>query len=354
MPVLNGFFSEMNTENNIYRRYLLDDVAESELVGIEERFMTDDAAYDEMLAVEDELFYEYSESEMSQAERTVFKRKFLATRQGRDRLAFAGAFLETTSQLARESSYASTTEEQPGILRSIAAFFSFGRAMQFGMAAAALIIMIGVVGYLIRDQRMRNELAAIQQQQEADRLEREAQIAEKRRQQEEIENQLAAERNKSTVDEERIEKLETDKKKLETEIKERKRAGERSPNIAKPGGQSTIATLVISPGLFTRSDGVPMNQVKLSPSATRLQMSLLLKNVGEYASYGTIVTAVDTDQTILSRSGLKPSGRSRSRKLGITIPAKSLQRADYEITLTGTTKTGETEELTKYYFSVDK
>lgn len=344
----------MNTESNIIRRYLLDDADETERTAIEERFLTDDDAFDEMIAVEDELFYEYSENEMSDAERGVFERKFLADREGRDRLAFAGAFLETSAELARQRSFVPATAEQSGWMRSVSAFFSFGKALQFGMAAAVLIVVVGVVGYFIRDQRLRNELAAIQKQEEADRLEREAQIAEKQRQQKEIEDRLAAERDKLAADKDKIEKLEIEKKKIEDEIIERKRPVEGSPDVSKPGGPSTIATLVILPGRFTRSDGVPMNQVKLSRSATTLQMSLRLKNVGEYASFGTIVSDVDTDQTILSKSGLKPRGSSRSKRVLLNIPAKDLRRADYEITLTGTNKAGETEQITRYYFSVIK
>ncbi len=354
MRLSNRLISMMNTQDDIFKRYLLDDATEDERIAVEERFITDDAAYDEMLAVEDELFYEYKEDELTPTERAVFERKFLATREGRDRLAFAGAFLETTADIARQKSFAVAPEAQPGILTSIAAFFSFGKAMKFGMAAAALVLSIGVIGLLIQNQRMRNDLAAVQQQNDAEEREREAQLAEKQRQQKEIEDQLNAEREKTTASEERIKELESEKNKLENEINERRRVIDRSPNVSQPGGQRTIATLVISPGLFTRSDGVPMNRVKLSPAATSLRVALRLKNINlaDYTSYTLNATAVDSGNTILTRSGLRPGGRSKT--LSLSIPANTLLRADYAITLSGVTKTGETEEITKYYFSVDK
>ncbi len=344
----------MSTQNDIFKRYLLDEASDDERIAIEERFMKDDAAYDEMLAVEAELFYEYQENELTPSERSVFDRKFLGTSEGRDRLAFAAAFLETTADIARERSFAAVPEAQPGILRSIAAFFSFGKAMQFGIAAAALVVTLGVIGLVIQNQRTRNDVAAAQQKAETERLERDAQIAEKQRQQKEIDDQLAAEREKKTLDNERIKELENEKIKLQNDINERRRKSETAPNVSRPGGQSIIASLIISPGHFTRSDGVPMNNVKLSPAATELRMSLILKNVGEYTSYNTVVSLVDNDQIIQSKTGLKPSGKGSARQLNLNIPAKSLKRADYEIILNGTTKTGQIEPITSYYFSVDR
>jgi len=343
----------MSTPNDIFRRYLLDEATDDERIAIEERFMKEDAAYDEMLAVEDELFYEYKENEMTPSERSIFERKFLADREGRDRLAFAGAFLETTRDIASQRAFAAVPEAQPGIFKSIAAFFSFGKAMQVGMAAAALVVTLGVIGLLIQNQRTRNDIAAAKQA-EIERLEREAQIAEKQRQQKEIDDQLAAEREKKTLDDQRIKELEDEKIKLQNDINERRRKSEPAPNVSRPGGQSTIASLIISPGHFVRSDGVPMNTVKLSPASTELRMTLRLKNVGEYVSFDTVISMVDNEQMIQSKTGLKPTGKGNGRKLNLSIPAKNLKRVDYEIILNGTTKTGEIEPITSYYFSVDK
>src|SRR5437899_10646971 len=183
------------TNTDLFRRYLLDGLTEDECGAVEERVLTDDAAYDEMLATEDELFYEYKQNERDAGEGRIFERKFLRTREDREKAAFAGAFLDATADMAREQSLAPIriVEERPTLLHSIAAFFSFsGSAMQFGIAAAALLLVIGIIGLLIQNSRMRNEVASIQQQNEAERLERQTQLAEKQKEQQEIENQLAA------------------------------------------------------------------------------------------------------------------------------------------------------------------
>lgn len=342
----------MNIETNTdqIRRYLLDALTDDERSAVEARFLADDMAFDEMLACEDELFYEYQQDELNASERQVFEQKFLRTREDRGRAAFAGAFIEASADLSRERAFVPVPmEEGPSLLRSIAAFFNFSSALQFGMAAAGLLLMVGVVGLLIQNSRINNELAAIQQQNDRERRDREAELVAKQAQQHEIENQLAAEREKATSGENRIKELESERQKLEDEINQRRDRIDRSP-----AGQGTIATLILSPGLLTRSDGVPMNRVVLEPTVRSLNLRLTLKDVDEYKSFGLTVRSVDDDKTILTRSGLAAFGKGAKRGITINIPARSLQRADYEVSLSGVADKGETEEIKKYYFSVDK
>ncbi len=341
------------TNTDLIRKYLLDALTDDERSRVEEAFFANDNAFDDMLAVEDELFYEYQQNELNVSEQQVFKQKFLRTREDRDRSAFAGAFIEASADLSRGRAFAAVPieNESPSLLKSIAAFFNFGSALQFGMAAAGLLLALGIVGLLVQKSWKDSELAAIQQQQnETDRRDREAEIIAKQKEQQEIDSRLAAEREKAATDENRIKELETERQKLEPEINERQRRVDPSPKVAQPGGQSTIATLVISPGLFTRSDGVPMNRIAIAPSVRTLSLRLTLKNVGEYPKYQAIVRAVDDSREVYS----SPVLRARSKRVAISIPTKHLDRADYEVSLVGVSANGQTDEITKYYFSVLK
>lgn len=338
------------------KRYLLDGLSDEESRAIEESFISDDAVFDEMLAVEDELFYEYQQNELNGREREVFERKFLRSREDRKRATFAGAFLDETADLSSERGIAvvPVAEDKPTFLQLIAAFFNFsGSALQFGMAAAALLLSVGVIGLLVQNSRIRNEVASIQQQNDAERRDREAQLAEKQKEQQDVENQLAAEREKTGGNENRIKELESKRLELEKEIEGRRRLNQ-TPTGQQPVRQPTFATLVISPGRFTRSDGVPMNRIRLSPAARSLSLRLRLKNVDEYPGYVVKIIDVDTGSEFLTRSNLKASGKGTGKSLNMRIPAKSLRRADYEATLSGVTPSGEIEEITKYYFSVVK
>lgn len=345
------------TKEERLRRYLLGECTDDERQAVEERFISDDEFFDEMRAYEDELYLEYSAGEMTASERSVFEQKFLRSREDRGLLAFSDALLELTADLAKANAPVASAAEDapPSFLQSIGAFFGLsGSAMSYGMAAAALVLAIGVIGLLVQNSRMRNDIAGIQGQNEAERRDREAQLAESQKQQQVIENQLAVELEKSSTNDDRIRELESEKTRLENEINDRRNRLDRSTNIAPPGGQSTIATLVISPGLFTRSDGKPMNRIVLARNARSLDLRLTLKNVDEYQKFGVVITSVDDDRTILTRSNLTAAGKGAKQSLKLNIPAGLLQRADYEVVLTGVTKTGGTEGITKYYFSVDR
>lgn len=348
----------MNTDTlntDVMRRYLLDGLSEDERQAMEERFMSDDAAFDEMLAVEDELYYEYEQGELDARERRVFEQKFLSRREDREKAAFAAAFLDAAEELSPEQQMAvlQPVEDKPGFFQSIAAFFNFGSALQFGMAAAVLLLLLGITGLLVQNSRIQNEMAAVRQQNEEERRRLEAEIANKQQEQQQIEDQLAAERERSGTSESRVRELESQREKLEKEIEEARRA-DRAPDSGTRSSQPTIASLIISPGLFTRSDGRPMNRIEIAPNARRLALGLRLKNVDEFPAYTVKISDVDSGGEVFSRSNLKPRGRGAAKRLGISIRSASLRTGDYEVELSGVKPNGESEEITRYYFSVIK
>lgn len=342
------------TQNEILKRYLLDELDESEQIEVEEAFFTDYDTFDDLIAVEDELFYEYSGNELTPSQKTVFEAKFLRTREDRDRVAFSSALLETTAEYASKQAVAVETAESKGFLASISTFFKMGSAMQAGMAAGLILIAIGVAAVFINRSRVDNNIADNAKQAEELQRQQAEDLANAQRQRNEIDDQLAAENAKAAANDARVKELEAEKDKISKEIEAKRRAAEQKTQISQPGGQRTIATLVLSPGLFTREDGKPMNRIKLDPTAASLNLTLQLKNVGDYSKYGVNVVSVDSGVSLKAVSGLVPSGKGSIRNLKIAVPAKAISRGDYEIELLGITKSGESERVTRYYFSVDR
>jgi len=340
----------MNIEpdnSELIRRYLLGTATEAESASIEERFMSDDPAFESVNAVEDELFYEYSAGEMSAEERSVFERRFLSDRAGRDRLAFARALLERTGEIGLEA----TPEPASGFVDSLIGFFASRRALQLGAAAAMVLVAIGVVGLLIRNAQVNSDIA--RQKADAERIEQEQQLAEKQREQDLIEKQIQEEKNKQTPDQKRTQELQKQSQRLGNEIEKQQQRLQKPTQRSVPGGPQTIATAVLSPGLFTRNGGQGMNQIKLDPGSRSVVIVLELKNVEEHARYSTEMRSVDDSKVIAMVTGLKPAG-SGVKTVRFTVPANKLRRADYEINLKGQNAHGQPEFLTRYYFSVDK
>ncbi len=348
------------------RRYLLDDVSDEEQREIEERFFEDDSFFDEMNALEDELFFDYKQNRLNAKENAAFEQKFLNTPQDREKAAFAEAFLQSTEELAEEKATVprKIVEDSPASWRqSIAAFFSFSNpALQFGFAAASVLLLLGMVGLFVQNSRLRDEMAGLQNNQAEERQEQEQIIAEKQQQFTELERRLADEKLQTGQNEQRIQEIEARRTRLEQEIAEmRRRVKQPSPSpvsqppkspVSQP--QRSVVALVLSPGLFTRSGGEGMSRVKLSSSVKNLQLRLLLKGEENYKGYRATLKTVDEGNEVWTSSELKARGKGAKKSISLNIPAKILQRADYELSLVGITANGETEEITGYYFSVLK
>ena len=348
--------------DSMLRKYLLDDITDDERQALEEQFFQDDSLFDEMSALEDELYFDYQQNRLNPKESKAFEQKFLQTPQEIEKAVFANVFLETTAELATEKVEIIEKEESVSWWKSFVAFFDFsGSMMQFSAAAALLLLAFGIIGLLIQNSRLQNEMADLQNKQAQERQEQERILAEKEkqqaeleRQQRELEQQLATEKQQKEQNEQRIKEIETERQKLDREINDTRRQINEIPlpqqKRQNQPQQPSFATLILSPGVFTRGEGEGLGKVKLTPELKNLQLRLLLKNKEDYASYDVIVKTVDEQSVVWTSSGLKPQGKGTNQSISVMIPTKNLQRADYELSLIGITKNGEREEVSIYYF----
>jgi CHAT domain-containing protein/Flp pilus assembly protein TadD len=76
-------------EDNVIRRYLLDDATMEERRHVEERLLEDDEYGELLLLIEGELIDDYASGAMSEREQNLFRRNFLLTPQRRESLAVA-------------------------------------------------------------------------------------------------------------------------------------------------------------------------------------------------------------------------------------------------------------------------
>ena len=338
-------------------RYLLDDLPDAERQEIEERFFQDDSLFEAMVALEDDLHYDYQQNRLNQKERAAFERKFLVTPKDHEKAAFATAFLEATAEIAVEK--AATSKKvvaAPSWWQSIVAFFDFS-PMQFGLAAATLLLLFGAGFLIFQNWQLRREMANLENNRAAEINKQEQLIAEKQRQQAELEQQLSAEKQQREQNEERIAEIEAERQRLEQEIAEARRRIKEIPqnpvSPPQPQQQRTVIAFSLAPGLSVRSGGSVGNRIKLSPSIKTLRLSLLLKNAGEFQSYRATLNNVDEGE-VWTGSTSKVRGKGAKKSVSVSIPAGILKRGDYELMLSGVTANGEAEEIPSYYFSVLK
>lgn len=347
---------EMNAQTlneEMLRRYLLGDVSEEQQEAVEERLLQDDSIFEELLALEDELYFDYRQDRLNERERAAFEQKFLKTAEDKEKAIFAEAFLRATAEFAEEKN--ALISNSPNWLRSIAAFFDFSnRALQFGFAAIPVLLFLGAIGLFIQNTNKQNLTADLRNNQPQD-----LPLTSNSLRENNPERSLENEKPQAAPDEEQAQEDETRRPPLEPDIARHKQSAKKvsppskPPTQTPPATRSIIAT-TLSPGLFTRSDGQGFQRVKLSRSAKNVPIRLLLKNESDYKTYRASLKLLDDQIQIWTSADLILQRGDKNKRLSINIPANILRQADYEISLSGTTANGETEDITSYYFSTVK
>ncbi len=169
-------------------RYLLGDLPEEEQVRIEDRAFADREYLQDILAVEADLIDEYVRGELSDFERRQFERRFLTSSERRQKVEFARALAKVVPETATENARrAVAVQASISWWDSFVTFLrSLNPALKLSMAAAAVVLTIGV-SWLVRETiRLRGQVAKLQAEQQS-----------RQRQEEDLQRQIAGERSRN-------------------------------------------------------------------------------------------------------------------------------------------------------------
>lgn len=157
-------------EEQLMTRYLLGAATEEECVEVEERFLRHAEYLKQLRALECEMIDDYARGEMPAAERRSFERRALASPQGRQQITRARALQAQLDQVASEERAA---YEEPGPAPLIASsreslreklrarLFTPAPVLQYGMAAAALLLLLGGLWLLREESLSRQRIAEL-------------------------------------------------------------------------------------------------------------------------------------------------------------------------------------------------
>jgi hypothetical protein len=335
---------EQQTYNEeLIERYLLGDLPDDEQVRLEDRAFSDHVYMQDVLAVEGDLIDEYVRGALPERKRRQFENRFLASHERRQKVEFARALAKVASKPALAE-----TVPQPIVAparvswwNSFLAFLRDGNpAMKFSLAAASLLLVAGIPWLLIQTIRLRGELRQLQAERQTQRtrqetLERQAAGAGARA--EELTAQLEQERKLREQSEELAHQLEQERDRLSRSQKE--------------PSQSTIASLILLPGISRSESDRPKLVIPQAARLARLQIGL--EREDEYQSFRVDLRTAQGQQ-VWTQDRLRPRQSRAGRILNLTIPGSALSTGRYELTLIGMIDQQKTEDVRYYYFDVLK
>jgi len=314
-------------------RYLLGDLPEQEQIEIEDRAFTDARVMQDVLAVEADLIDEYVQGRLKDRERRQFETRFLASAERRQKVEFARAL----AQVARESVLTETIRRPSAAIAPatlwtalLATFRSTGPAFRLSLAAASLVLVVGLTWLTVHTLRVRSELAQAQSEQQ----DLEQRLADERARSQKLADQLQGEQQQRERDQELIRELERPRE-----------------EPANDGSQSAILWFALLPGV-SRSGGSATTLT--IPQSTRLvRFQIGIQPGDDYKSFRVNVLS-SAGRQIWAQDNLSArSGRGGPLVL-LSVPARLLSAAEYELALKGVTDDGRTEDVGYYYFKVRK
>jgi hypothetical protein len=311
-------------------RYLMAEMSEEERSEFEDRFLEDSDLFEALIAAEDEMMRAYVRGGGSEAERAAFARRFLATPEGRQRVALARSLMNYVSSRPPASigqgvatpSDAGTTEpssvdhgDRKPQRRPWFAAIARAVARPAPWAAAALVLFIaGGVWSAVRALRLRAEFEQAQ-----------AQLASGLRRERELRDQVAD---------------------LNTQLQQQAQKIEHLSSLG-----ATI--LLFSPEFRLVRHSGPQRPLVISPGFSAVLLQPVLQT-SKHASYGALLETAE-GRPVWRQTGLKswpiPGG---AHGLGLIVPAEIFESRNYVLKVSGRKADGTMEEVDSYAFRVIK
>jgi hypothetical protein len=318
--------------------YLLGSLSEAESERLDELSIIDDEFADALSAAEKELIDSYVRRELIGNELKRFEARYLASPFRRDKVDFAkalqvlggeklGAFAEGTPSKDRFS-----TGKKRGWFAVFNHFRAPGPALQWGLAIAAILLLIAGGLLLFQNLRLRQQMSQVQ-----------ARRDELQQREQQIQKQLEEQRTTNATTEQELAVLRDERARLEEELRQ---SGKPQPS---PGGRA-IASFILTPQL--RGAG-QFKTITIPAGTEQVAMQLRLEP-NDYANY-TVALLDQLSHQVLWRSGkIRARGVADSKSISVSFPANLLRTQTYSLQVSGASSTGKSEFMSDYPFKVVK
>jgi hypothetical protein len=294
------------------RRYLLGELAESELGSVEERLFSSEHFWEHLCLIEDDLIDSYVRGELRGVERAHFESHFLSSPRRCERVAMARTWLGRGTTSAPQWAAA---------FRPL--FITLVRtAWNFAPAAAILVAMIGgavLIGFNVRLARQQDETAML------------------RRQVRDLASGASAKRSAPETG---------PNPGLLAQIRKDLQRDLRSLVDQASKTQAPLS-LVLAPGA-QRGAGQSAQQIVIAPGSQSVQLILELTDSAPYASYRVVMQTPEGTE-VWGSDQLTVFRALGGNSLRLIVPSRVLREGDYRLLLSGLNDGRPAEELADYY-----
>lgn len=305
----------MDNSSQTMTRYLLGQLSEQEQAALEKRYFSDPDVFTQVLEVESALVDDYARGRLSSEQREQFEQSYLTNSSRRDRVEFAKALTfriyERKEPVTRAGQSLSAFSWRQSLLASLS-----GPRLRFAMVLAVVVVIL-VAAWIFVTTRRQQQFEAAQPQLEREKGER----------------------------------------------REREQTAQQQPPVTpSPGPQISpspatnptrpVAFLTLTAGGVRGADSTGTQTLTIPHDTTQAQIVLKLKN-NSYPRYRVSLQKIGGAE-IFTQSNLRPRSTKTGATFVFTLPASQLGSGDYVLTLTGITAEGETDNLDKSLFRVEK
>jgi hypothetical protein len=312
--------------------YLLGSQPAEETERLDELSITDDEFVARLQAVEDELVDSYVRGDLTGEKLQAFNSTYLLSQNRRDKVRFASALHDMTNRaVPREQdpgAWSAKKMRGSGVEKPRRMFLGFGPALQWGLAAAALLL-VAAGGWLLRETFiLRDQVTAAREERST--------LQQRMR---ELES-LLAEQGSSISEKER--ELEQLRERLA-------RTGQDAGTGPEPASLPNVVSFLLAAPLRGASQ-IPSLAVPTDADYVALQLEVEASN---YPAYRAELT--EPGGAAAWRSGrLRLRTTLDTKSAGVSIPASLLKPGRYDLVLYGVSSNRPAEVIATYPIKIEK
>jgi hypothetical protein len=292
-------------------RYLFLEMPAGEQEAFEEKMFVNDDLFIEVADAENRLVDKYAAGDIAAADAIRFERSLDHVPARREKLANARSLSEF---IAENRPIIAVPEPRPSFLDKLAALFTI-RTPAFGMAAAALVLLLLVATgvLLVRERRKESDLAKLNDLQ--------SQLEQSRQREQELQTSVTTEREAGgdLVDE--LDRERARREHIERELEQLKKKPAESPE------SPVIASAFLVP-LGGRGGSNTVPEIKIGPNTKRIAVRLALP---DDITTDDRLTVRLNQKTIVRDAAPRISGEKKSINVSVSTAAVSKGRNNFDV-----------------------